>query len=247
MQRKLAIIVALLCVTVGLVWAADEKPAEPAAGGQATGKVAAAGQTLEQKVSYGIGLNIGNQLKQDDLNLDVKLLSEGIADALSGAEPKINPQELQAAMMEFQQQMQAKMTAKAAAAGEENKVAGEKFLAENKKAEGVKITDSGLQYQVLNAGDGPMPKATDKVKTHYRGTLLDGTVFDSSYDRGEPVTFPVNGVIAGWTEALQLMKVGSKWKLFIPSELAYGERGAGQMIGPNQTLVFEVELLGIEN
>lgn len=241
MQRQLALIVALLCVTVGLVWAADEKPAEPAA------KPAASDKTLEQKVSYGIGLNIGNQLKQDDLKLDVKLLSEGIADALSGAEPKISPQELQAAMMEFQQQMQAKMMAKAAAAGTENKTAGDKFLAENKQAEGVKVTDSGLQYKVLTEGDGPMPKATDKVKTHYRGTLLDGTVFDSSYDRGEPVTFPVNGVIPGWTEALQLMKVGSKWKLFIPSELAYGERGAGQMIGPNQTLVFEVELLGIEN
>ena len=241
MQRQFALIVALLCLTVGLVWAADEKPAKEAE------KPAAAEQTLEQKVSYGIGLNIGNQLKQDDLNLDINLLSQGIADAISGAQPKISPQELQAAMMEFQQQMQAKMMAKAAAAGAENKAAGEKFLAENAKAEGVKVTDSGLQYKVIKEGEGPMPKATDKVKTHYRGTLLDGTVFDSSYDRGEPVTFPVNGVIAGWTEALQKMKVGSKWKLFVPSDLAYGERGAGQQIGPNQTLVFEVELLGIEN
>ena len=148
--------------------------------------------------------------------------------------------------MAFQKDMMAKQEAKAKAAAEKNSKDGEAFLAENKKKDGVKSTASGLQYKVIKAGDGVMPKGTDTVSVNYKGTLIDGTEFDSSYKRGEAATFPVSGVIKGWTEALQLMKVGSKWQLFIPSNIAYGERGAGGEIGPNATLIFEVELLSIK-
>lgn len=201
---------------------------------------------LRQKVSYIIGSNIGRQLKQDGIDLDLAVLVKGLQEGLAGAKPLLTDEEIQQAMTQFQQQMAAKQQQKALAAGDKNKQDGVAFLAQNKAAEGVKALPSGLQYKVLKSGAGPSPKLADTVTTHYRGTLLDGTVFDSSYDRGQPATFPVGGVIKGWTEALQLMKVGDKWQLFVPAELAYGERGAGQDIGPNATLVFEVELLGIE-
>ena len=193
------------------------------------------------KVSYFIGTNIGGQFKSQGIDVDFTAFQEGIKDAMAGKEPKYSREELMAAMQAFEGKMQAEAAKKAEAA----KADGEKFLADNAKREGVKTTASGLQYEVIKAGTGAKPAATDQVKVHYHGTLVDGKVFDSSVDRGEPVTFPVQGVIKGWVEALQLMPVGSKWKLFIPSELAYGKQGAGGDIGPDAALIFEVELLEI--
>ncbi|MCJ7833279.1 MAG: FKBP-type peptidyl-prolyl cis-trans isomerase, partial [Deltaproteobacteria bacterium] len=171
--------------------------------------------------------------------------TKGFKDALSGAKPLLSEEEMRTVMTAFQKEISEKQAEKTKVLGEKNKKEGETFLAENKKKEGVKILTSGLQYKVVKEGTGKKPKATDKVTTHYQGTLIDGTEFDSSYKRGEPAAFPVNGVIPGWTEALQLMKVGSKWQLFVPSKLAYGERGAGPKIGPNAVLIFTVELLSI--
>lgn len=202
----------------------------------------------KEKISYAIGLSVGRNMKGDglDTEVDVAVIMKGLQDGLSGAKPTFDDAQLRAAMMGLQQRVMEKRNGAAKAAGETNKKAGEAFLAENGKKDGVKTTASGLQYKVIKEGDGAMPKATDKVKTHYKGTLLDGTEFDSSYARNEPAVFPVNGVIKGWTEVLQLMKVGSKYQVFIPSGLAYGEDGAGEKIGPNSTLIFDVELLNIE-
>lgn len=245
----LAAMVTLACVK------AEDKPA-PAAEKKPQGQAVA--QPVEvadfkEKVSYAIGQNIaGNLLQQGfdakEMDVDVAVLTQGFGDALAAAKAKYSPQELDAAMEQFRQVMEAKRmeaTAKAQAAAEKNKKEGEAFLAENAKKEGVKTTESGLQYQALKGGEGEKPKAENTVKVHYVGTLLDGTEFDSSIKRGEPVTFPLNGVIPGWTEAVQLMNVGSKYKLFIPPDLAYGPQGRPG-IPPNSTLVFEVELLGIE-
>lgn len=193
------------------------------------------------KVSYFIGTNMGGQLKSQGIEVDIKALAEGIGDALAGKPSKYTQEEIGAAMQAFEAKMQADASKKADA----SKAAGEKFLADNGKREGVTTTASGLQYEVIKAAEGAKPQATDQVKVHYHGTLVDGKVFDSSVERGEPVTFPVQGVIKGWVEALQLMPVGSKWKLFIPSELAYGKQGAGADIGPDAALIFEVELLEI--
>lgn len=198
------------------------------------------------KVSYSIGLEIGNNFKKQSIDVDADILARGMKDALSGSKPLMTDKEIQDTMTAFQKDMMAKQAEKAKALAEKNKKDEEAFLAENKKKEGVKTTSSGLQYKVIKDGEGPLPKATDTVTVNYRGTLIDGTEFDSSYKRGEAATFPVEGVIAGWTEALRLMKAGSKYQLFIPSNLAYGERGAGQAIGPNSTLIFEVELLSIK-
>jgi FKBP-type peptidyl-prolyl cis-trans isomerase FklB len=172
-------------------------------------------------------------------SLDYADLAAGIKDVLEKNQPQISYQEAQQVLGQFFQELEAKIAGAA-------KAEGEKFLAENKKREGVQVTASGLQYEVLEATIGQKPKATDKVKVHYEGTLIDGTVFDSSYQRGESISFPLNGVIEGWTEGLQLMSVGSKYKFFIPYQLAYGERGAGQQIPPYAALIFIVELLGIE-
>lgn len=202
----------------------------------------------EQKarVSYSIGLNIGNNLKQQGVEVDPAVLLRGVQDAISGAKALMTPEEVQQCMTQFQQEMNEKQLANAAKEADKNMKEGEAFLAENKKKEGVVTLPSGLQYKVITPGTGATPKATDTVTTHYRGTLIDGTEFDSSYKRGEPASFPVNGVIPGWTEALQLMQVGAKWQLFIPANLAYGSRGAGGRIGPNATLIFDIELLGIK-
>ena len=199
------------------------------------------------KVSYSIGLDIGNTFKKQNMDINTDALLSGLKDATSGAKPQMTDEEVKATMTAYSKTMMEKQSAVAKEAGAKNAAAGEKFLAENKGKEGVKTTASGLQYKVIKEGTGPTPKETDTVETHYRGTLLDGTEFDSSYARNEPATFPVNRVIKGWTEALQMMKVGSKYQLFIPPNLAYGERGAGQEIGPNSTLVFDVELLGIKD
>lgn len=200
----------------------------------------------KKKVSYAIGLDIGQNFKTRDMDIDMELLIQGLRDSQKKEKPLLSSEEIQKVMTQFQQDMMKAEQEKRAIQGQGNKVKEEAFLKENAQKPGVKVTASGLQYVVLRQGTGPQPKESDTVKVHYRGTLLDGTEFDSSYKRNEPAVFPLKGVIKGWTEALQLMKVGSKYQIFLPSSLAYGERGAGQVIGPYATLVFEVELLGIE-
>ncbi len=199
----------------------------------------------KDKASYSIGLNIGTNMKRQGLELNPTMLGKGFSDAFSGAKPLMTEEEMKQTMQAFQSEMQTKMMARHKAQSEENKGAGEKFLEENKKKDGVVTLPSGLQYKVITAGKGEKPKASDTVETNYRGTLVDGTEFDSSYKRKETATFPVTGVIPGWTEALQLMPVGSKWQLVIPSNLAYGENAPPE-IGANSTLIFEVELIGIK-
>ena len=200
-------------------------------------------ETKEQKLSYIFGQNIGGQFKAEGVEVDVDAFSEGVSDALSDAEPRLKQEDVLAVLEEFQQEQISQREAENAEAAEKNKAEGEAFLAENAKKEGVVTTESGLQYQIVEEGTGPTPASSDTVEVHYTGTLLDGTEFDSSYRRGVPATFGVDQVIPGWTEALQLMKEGAKWKLFIPSSLAYGPGGTGGPIGPNQTLIFDVELL----
>jgi len=202
--------------------------------------------TPKNRISYTIGVNIGQDFKGQEMDIDPDALLLGLTDLLAGKELKLTDEEMAQEIQAFQQQMQAKMMAAMEEMATKNKTEGEAFLAENAKQEGVVVTESGLQYKVLEPGEGDAPGANDVATVHYRGTLIDGTQFDSSYDRGQPATFPVGGVIAGWTEALQLMKPGAKWQLFIPAELAYGERGAGQDIGPNATLLFDVELISVE-
>ncbi|MEN9826785.1 MAG: hypothetical protein RI953_2530 [Pseudomonadota bacterium] len=198
-----------------------------------------------EKVSYIIGLDIGRNLANQGIDVDAKALSLGVADALGDAEPKITESEMQTIMTAFQSEMEQKQARIQSAQSEKNVTDGKAFLEINRMKEGVVALASGLQYREVKAGSGRSPKPTDKVTTHYKGTLLDGTTFDSSYERGEPATFPVNGVIAGWTEALQLMKEGAVWELYIPADLAYGARGAGGKIGPHATLVFTVELIRV--
>ena len=202
--------------------------------------------TTKNRISYTIGVNIGQDFKAQKMDIDADVLLLGLKDSLAGKELQLTDEEMVKEIQDFQQEMQAKMAAEMEEASSKNKEAGEAFLAANATKEGVVVTESGLQYIVIEPGEGDSPAATDVATVHYRGTLIDGTQFDSSYDRGQPATFPVGGVIAGWTEALQLMKPGAKWKLFIPSTLAYGERGAGQDIGPDSTLLFEVELVSVE-
>lgn len=200
----------------------------------------------KEKISYIIGMDIGANFKKQSIDIDPDLVAKGIKDGLSGAKPLLSESEAREIMTAFEKEMRAKQEAALKVAGEKNKKEGETFLAENKKKEGVKTLPSGLQYKVIKAGTGKKPAATDTVTTNYRGTLIDGTEFDSSYRRGKPATFPVSGVIPGWTEALQLMEEGAKWQLFIPPNLAYAERGAGRVIGPHATLIFEVELISIQ-
>jgi FKBP-type peptidyl-prolyl cis-trans isomerase FklB len=200
----------------------------------------------KKKVSYAIGLDIGQNFKARSMDIDLDILFQGMKDAQKTEKPLLDEEEIQKVMTQFQQDMMKIEQEKRSAQGQGNKAQEEAFLKENAKKPGVKVTASGLQYKVITEGTGPRPLESDTVKVHYRGTLLDGNEFDSSYKRNEPAVFPLKGVIKGWTEALQLMKVGSKYQIFLPSSLAYGEQGAGQVIGPNATLIFEVELLGIE-
>ena len=233
---------------------AAQPPNPPAAPGD---KPAAASkpETSKERVSYGIGLNLGRNLAQQGIEVDPGRLRQGIADGLAGNESVLSDEELEAAFIAMQKELErrqaeARLAANAElkALAEKNKKEGADFLAANGKKEGIKTTASGLQYQVLKSGDGPKPKKTDTVTTHYHGTLIDGTVFDSSVERKQPASFGVSQVIAGWTEALQMMQVGDKWRLFVPSDLAYGlSPRPGGKIGPNAVLIFEVELLSINN
>ena len=207
-------------------------------------------ETQTQKSSYVIGTDIGGRMAGQGFEIDRPALIAGLEDSLTGAEPRLSEEEAQAVITTLMEERQAiaaeqqeKAEAERAEAAEKNRAEGEAFLAANKEKEGVVTTDSGLQYRVIVEGTGEKPTAEDTVRVHYRGTLIDGTEFDSSYARGEPAEFQVNRVIAGWTEALQLMSEGAKWELYIPSDLAYGSRGAGADIGPDAVLIFEVELI----
>lgn len=237
-------VTAALGVVVGAAFAQD--PSAPKARqGEGRAPAGTAGD-LAQKASYSYGFGLGRQLKAQGVNLDAQAIAKGLADAMSGAEPALSDKEMQECLQDFARQLQARQAGMASKVAAANKVEGEKFLTANKTRPGVVTLPSGLQYKVLKQGNGPKPKATDTVTVHYEGKLIDGTIFDSSLKRGQPASFPVNGVIAGWTEALQLMPVGSTWQLFIPSELAYGERPRqGGPIGPNAVLTFEVQLLKI--
>ncbi len=203
-------------------------------------------KTDAEKQGYAVGLSFGRNLAHQGVKIDLNALWRGLTDALEKKPPVLTPKELRAALMALNARSKAKKQSASSEQAQKNTQEGQNFLAANKKKEGVVTLPSGLQYQIIKPGTGAMPAATDRVVTHYRGTLIDGTEFDSSYRRGQPATFPVGGVIGGWTEALQLMKVGGKWKLFVPPNLAYGRRGSGSKIGPNATLIFEVELLEIK-
>ncbi len=203
-------------------------------------------ETQKEKISYVIGWDIGSNLKSQSININVDLLILGLKDALAGKKQLLSEAEMQEVSRIFQQEHQAKQAEVRNKSADKNKKAGEEFLAQNKTKKDVKVLPSGLQYKVISEGAGEIPKLTDTVSVHYKGTLIDGTEFDSSYSRNQPATFPVSGVIKGWVEALQLMKVGSKWELYIPSSLAYGDRGASDKIGPNATLIFSIELLSIQ-
>lgn len=219
----------------------EEKAQDAAAAGQNS-----ALQSEEQKVSYSMGVMLGERLKSQGMPLNVDSFNLGVQHAFAGDKREMSVDEMQKVVQEFQQKQLAKMEAEQAELGKKNREESDKFLAENAKKEGVKVTPSGLQYKVVTEGKGKKPTASDNVKVHYKGTLPNGTEFDSSYSRNEPATFPLGSVIPGWTEGLQLMSEGSKYQFVIPSDLAYGPGGAGGVIGPNQALVFEVELLSIE-
>jgi len=203
--------------------------------------------TEKQKLSYAIGMTIGEGMKKDAPDIDTAIVMQALKDALAGGKLLMTDEEAKGVMNSFRAEMIKKKQAEELRLSETNKQAGEKFLAENKAREGVVTLPDGLQYKIIKQGTGPKPTASDTVVTNYRGTLIDGTEFDSSYKRGQPATFPVGQVIKGWTEALQLMPVGSKWELYVPADLAYGQRSPGPEIGPNSTLIFDVELLSIEN
>ncbi|HEY2353102.1 MAG TPA: FKBP-type peptidyl-prolyl cis-trans isomerase [Candidatus Acidoferrum sp.] len=204
-------------------------------------------KTQKDKVSYAIGVNIGKSLHKDAVDVDPAIFIRGMKDALAGGKLLLTDEDMKGTLDILQAQLRKRQEELTQEAADANKKAGDAFLAENKAKPGVVALPSGLQYKVVTEGTGPKPAATDSVVCNYRGTLLNGTEFDSSYKRGQPATFPVNGVIKGWTEALQLMPVGSKWQLFVPPDLAYGSRGVGSDIGPEATLVFEVELISIQD
>jgi len=259
MQRNFTMALSLL--TAGMLLgnaysqAPQAPPAKPKSASAATthkAPVAKSATTLalttpKDKFSYALGMNLGTSLHRQSVPVDPNILLRGLKDSLAGGKTLLTEDQAKAALTEVQNEMRKKQQEQMQAAGEANKKEGEAFLAANKGKDGVVTLPSGLQYKVLTQGTGPKPAADDTVVCNYRGTLINGTEFDSSYKRGQPATFPVSGVIKGWTEALPLMPVGSKWQLFIPAELAYGERAPGPEIGPNATLIFEVELLSIQD
>jgi FKBP-type peptidyl-prolyl cis-trans isomerase len=226
-------------------------PAKPQQGTSAKPRTPAKSQPLtlktqKDKVSYAMGMNFGTAFRKQSIDIDPAILARGLKDSFSNGKTLLTEDQMKATLTQLQADMRKKQQDVAQQVGEANKKQGLAFLEANKSKDGVVVLPSGLQYKILQEGTGPKPAATDQVVCNYRGTLLDGTEFDSSYKRGQPATFPVTGVIKGWTEALQLMPVGSKWQLFVPSELAYADRGAGPQIGPNATLIFEVELISIK-
>ena len=230
MKRRLALMVCAMVALSGAAFAADAPELK----------------SDKEMFSYSLGMNLGTNLKRESVEVDQELLVKGFKDSYGGEKTILTEDEARKSITDFQKALMAKKAETMQKLAEKNKADGEKFLAENAKKPGVKSLPSGLQYKEITPGKGKSPKATDTVTTHYKGTLIDGTEFDSSYKRKEPATFPVSGVIAGWTEALQLMKEGAKWELFLPSNLAYGEKGAGRDIGPNATLIFEVELISVK-
>jgi FKBP-type peptidyl-prolyl cis-trans isomerase FklB len=243
--------VAVLMGLCTLVSAAQNTPAagapnQPAGAPKSPGQPASAFANPIDKRSYAIGMDLGKQFHAQGIEINPDLFAKGIKDATAGGKTLLTEEEARAEITELQAEMRKKMADARRVSGEENKKAGDAFLAQNKTKPGVVTLPSGLQYKVVKAGDGKKPTIDDTVVCNYRGTLINGTEFDSSYKRNQPATFPVKGVIKGWTEALQLMPVGSKWELFIPPDLAYGANGAGNLIGPNATLIFEVELLSIQ-
>jgi FKBP-type peptidyl-prolyl cis-trans isomerase FklB len=246
--RSKIVMLVLVCLTVMLVNAAEEgtqKDAnEPQIIVQATTDKAEIFKTEMEKVSYIIGTQIAGNLKKAEIDVNLESLMQGLKDALEGTKLEISQAEMTKIYTAWQQKMRAKQAAKQAEEATKNLAAGTAYLEANKAKEGVKVLPSGLQYKVITEGTGNTPTGDDKVKTHYRGTLIDGTEFDSSYKRNQPAEFPVKGVIKGWTEALQLMKEGGKWELYIPADLAYGQRGRPG-IPANSTLVFEIELIEI--
>ncbi len=255
MIRSARLSVSLIAAAL-LLSACDKQPASgdaaaaaPAAAAAAPADSAAPADAFKddaQRMGYALGANVGRTFREQKFPVDIDMVIGGLRDAFTGGKLKMEDAQVAETLQKLQQTLQANAQAAQEASSKRNADDAKAFFAKNGTAEGVVTTATGLQYQILKAADGKKPGKDDTVKVHYRGTLLDGTVFDSSYDRGEPVTFPVNAVIPGWTEALQLMPVGSKWKVFIPSELGYGQGGAGDKIGPNAALVFEVELLSIE-
>ncbi|AXQ31216.1 FKBP-type peptidyl-prolyl cis-trans isomerase [Solimonas sp. K1W22B-7] len=240
MQKKMLVLAAVAASSLFVACAKKE-------GATAEGATAAAGEltTDAQKFGYSIGVDLGKSLAPVKADVDVESLKAGLDDAVSGKTPKLDDKQREEVKMTVAKKLQEKQVAEREKQAGKAKTDGEKFLAENGKKAGVKTTASGLQYEVLTEGKGAHPKASDTVTVHYKGTLLNGEEFDSSYSRNQPVTFPLGNVIPGWTEGVQLMTPGSKYKFYIPSALGYGERGAGVKIGPNETLVFEVELLSV--
>ena len=230
MKHRTAVLLSFALAVSGAAWAAgpQELPGE------------------KERLGYSFGMDIGSALRRQSIELDVDALNRGLKDAYIGGKTLLTEEESRREIEKYQQRLMEQQAEAMRQLSEKNKAEGEKFLAENGKKEGVTALPSGLQYKVITPGSGKSPKLSDSVTTHYKGTLIDGTEFDSSYKRGEPATFPVSGVIAGWTEALQLMKEGAKWQIFLPPALAYGDRGAGRDIGPNATLIFEVELISVK-
>jgi FKBP-type peptidyl-prolyl cis-trans isomerase FklB len=250
MQKSFTTLVTLLAATMMLPGniLAQQTPAATTQQAPATEtQNPSAFKTQKDKISYAIGMNIGTNLHRQSVDIDPKVLQQGLEDALAGGKTLLSEDEARATLTEFQTDMRKKQQEKMQQVGEANKKEGDAFLAANKAKEGVVTLPSGLQYKILTPGKGPKPTASDSVVCNYRGTLIDGKEFDSSYKRGQPATFPVGGVIKGWTEALLLMPAGSKWQLVVPSDLGYGERGTGADIGPDATLIFEVELLSIQS
>jgi len=249
-MKYLAATMICLCVLVSSANAQTGAAPRPSAAAVPATRAPAATAMDAQQVagiaSYGIGMNMGRTFKTDGVAIDLDAFFQGVKDGLTGQQPRFSEQQLRTAFETFQRDMQARQEQRAKLQGDKNQREGQVFLAQNRTKPGVRTTASGLQYQVIRSGTGATPKASDTVKVHYDGYLVDGTQFDSSVKRKEPAILEVENVIPGWTEALQMMKIGDKWRLFVPSDLAYGADGAGNAIGPNATLIFDVELLGIE-
>ena len=249
-MKSIPILIAAVFLVAGMAWAKDppakEGPAKNVAAGKSAPAKASPLKTPKERLSYGIGINVGRNIKGQGMDLDGNVFSMGVRDAIGDKTPLMTDDEIREVIVAMQLEMRMKAERAHESAGIENKSKGEAFLAANKKKEGVVTTASGLQYKVLRAGAGKPPGLSDRVSANYRGTLIDGTEFDSSYSRGQPAEFAVNQVIAGWMEALQIMKPGDKWAVYVPPDLAYGDRGAGEKIGPHATLIFEIELLEVK-